>query len=46
VIREKSGIIGSQFWRSVLAAINHVFARLPNIDVLSRRHHQLAIAAW
>jgi hypothetical protein len=29
-----------------LAAINHVFARLPNIDVLSRRHHQLAIAAW
>jgi hypothetical protein len=38
------GIIGSQFWRSVLAIINHVFARLPNIAVLSRRRHQSAIA--
>ncbi len=38
------GIIGSQFWRSVLAIINHVFVHLPNIAVLSRRHHQSAIA--
>jgi hypothetical protein len=28
-----------------LAIINHVFAHLPNIAVLSRRRHQSAIAA-
>jgi hypothetical protein len=28
-----------------LAIINHVFARLPNIAVLSRRRHQSAIAS-
>jgi hypothetical protein len=40
-----SGIMGSQFWRSVLVIINRVFACLPNIAVLSRRRHQSAIAA-
>jgi hypothetical protein len=38
------GIIGN-YPESVLAIINHVFACLQNIAVLSRRHHQLAIAA-
>jgi hypothetical protein len=38
------GIIGSQFWWSVLAIINHVFVRLQNIAVLSPcRHHQSVI---
>jgi hypothetical protein len=40
-----SGIIGSQLWQSVLEIINHVFARLQNIAVLSCHYHQLAIAA-
>jgi hypothetical protein len=40
----KIGIIGN-YRESVLAIINHVFARLQNIAVLSRRHHQSAIAA-
>jgi hypothetical protein len=44
-ISEFLGIIGSQFWWSVLAIINHVFARLQNIAILSRCHHQSAIAA-
>jgi hypothetical protein len=43
---ELSGIIGSQFWQSVLVIINHVFACLQNIAVLSRHCHQSAIAAW
>jgi hypothetical protein len=30
----------------VLAIINHVFAYLPDIAVLSRHRHQSAIAAW
>jgi hypothetical protein len=38
--QELSGIIGSEFWWSVLVIINHVFACLPNIAVLSRHHHQ------
>jgi hypothetical protein len=29
-----SGIIGSQFWQSVLVMINHVFSCLQNIAVL------------
>jgi hypothetical protein len=38
--QELSGIIGSEFWWSVLVIINHVFAHLPNIAVLSRHRHQ------